>query len=646
MTIRTASKFLADHICGLSRLVALLVILLLAVGCAQTAQTPATPSPTPAATPSAAPALSASATPTPAKTPSPAPTAASGPAEGQPLVPGGPAYFPAKVAKESRAGEIFDKYSNTKLPLWTKAVYGGEVIASGTGWNPTVFLDPLRTSQISRNHYFPTLLTYDIGRCSLAGREGRFDTCDGQFAHHNEIFIIPSIFEKWEQKDTTTYVFTLRKGVLWPAVPPMTRSDRTVTIDDIIWFLNINKTEGVLRTNLTAIQKIEALDRNTLQMTLSSPEPELLRHLSHSSMGIFPKECYDDKGCLGSKQITPAPMLMTVSEARVRLVLERNPEYWLKGLPYIDRATWITIVDPSAQKAALIAGRITLAPSYASLTELEDLLPRLPGQWTAYAQTHLAAAQVIQGKMEGPMADARVRRAMTMAMDLVTGWNVAYEGFEMFSPLVSRDFFGPGFTMSLDQAGQWYQYNPQKAKQLLTEAGFPTGFTIPVATNAISGPNYDILLFLQSQWKKNLNVDLKITSFDPATYTQQRNEGTWQGLIWKNVYNDGAWATGQESISRLTKGSPLNTQRVDDAEISDIFSKYKLEQDPAKRVALLWQFEQRELDQVYELRLGTVNFLVPVPRWEMNGAGHWVTAYTGIYTNTGLSMRDPSRTPK
>lgn len=639
-------------------LLGLLAIVLLALACAKGEEkaSPATPAvkpaaqaaaPTPAPAPAAVPAPAQPVAPAPreeaaAKTSqpaaSPAPTKA-------PLVPGGPPFDQAKFS-QTRFAQILTQYDWHKLPLWTKATYGGE-LRGPTRWNPSTTLEYLRVQTLSRPSYAGMLLLIDMGLCSMVGRDD-FSKCKGEYARNNEIRIIPGIFEQWQQPDPLTYVFHIRRGVLWPAIPPMARQDREVTAEDIGWFLEITKKEGALQNNFNLVDKVEAVDRYTVRVKMQAPHAEFLRHMANTSMGIFPRECYEAKDCLGNKIVSPSPFLVAVSEPRVRAVLERNPEFYLKGLPYLDRIVLVDIPDVIRQKAAFTTRQIDVIGSITTESEILNIVKEAPGS-ASHSQAIMAGTIVLRPQLKGSLADVRVRRAMAMAMDQQSIWQASFDGFQIFPSLVSRDYFGADWYYSQDQAGPWYQFNPEKAKQLLGEAGYPNGFstTIMHTSGLVSGGYHDIVVAVQASWKKYLNIDAKIQYADPIAFSSAMYAGKWPDILSQTTYNINFWASAEEALLHLTKGQRLNLQQVDDPVISDLYLKQRSELDPAKRVALLWEFEQRELDQVYVFREGLVVGFQAKQPWEFNGASHQVAYFNSPLNGPSwLAMMDPSKQPK
>jgi peptide/nickel transport system substrate-binding protein len=616
-------------------------VLVLALACAKSGEkaAPATPTAAPAPAAPTAPAVA----PAPAK-PLTQEEAIAKYAEGKPLVPGGPPFYPRQLL-QTKGYQVHLKYHLTKLPLWEKAKYGGEVRGTNSVWASS--FNVLDNLVLSRTIYAGMLLMIDMGRCTMIGREGKFDTCNGQYAKNYEVAIIPGIFQRWEQPDPSTYIFHVRKGVLWPPHPLMKRTDREVTAEDTAWYLNTVKTEGILKDNFNLVNSIEAVDRYTVRVKMQSPHVEFLRHMSNTAMGLIAKECYDDKDCRkGQTIVTPAPFLFVPEESvlRQKFVLQKNPEFYLKGLPYIDRMVGTSITDPASQKAAFLTGKID-QQYLTNPAEVDNMLKQRPDIWV-HSSWVLAGSQVFRPQLKGPLADVRVRRAMAMTMDLPSVWEAGYGGHTTFVNLVSRDTFGPEWYYTLEQAGEYYQLNPARAKQLLTEAGYPNGFQISLVTSSTAGGWYDEQITVQANWKKHLNIDMKINQVDSTAYTAALYGRSWPNLLYQQGWNIAYWADQEGALIHMTKGQRLNLTEIDDPWISQQYLKQRGEFDPAKRAALLWEYEQYELQQIYFFRISVLTSFVTVQGWELNGASHEVTWFGIFNSPSWLSMLDTSKMPQ
>jgi peptide/nickel transport system substrate-binding protein len=472
-----------------------------------------------------------------------------------------------------------------------------------------------------------------------------FSVCEGKYSNNQAIVLVPGIFTQWQQPDPLTYVFTVRKGVLWPAIPPMNRTDREVTAEDIAWFLGITKQEGILKNNFALVKEFQATDRYTLKVVMQEPQADLLTNMAHTSMGIFSKECYAEKDCLGSKLISPGPFLIKESVPRQKGVFERNPEFHLKGMPYYDRIVLLEITDPSAQLAAFTTGKYDQYFTN-SFTQAKEIAQRNQGVQLHASGGIGGVSTMMRPFLSGPLADVRVRRAMAMVIDHPTMWEAAVEGFSLFPTVVSRDYYGSQFFMSLDQAGPWYEFNPEKAKQLLAEAGYAKGFSTQINFYSGIGLYQDYNLYFQAQWKKHLNIEAKINLTDRVAYNNMLYSSSWTGVMNTSAcWITSCWGTADDTFGLFVTGAPQNFAKISDPKIDELNRKQRGELDPAKRRQLLWEFEQYELDQIYLFRVGVATAWILMQPWEMNGASHETMWFTGLNGPTWIGMHDTSKYP-
>jgi peptide/nickel transport system substrate-binding protein len=549
-------------------------------------------------------------------------------------VPGGPRINPATVEKEQGVQELL-KYHANRLPLWTKAKYGGHITHVGT---VTTLTQNAITKPGRRNREYGKLLYYDTGLCSWVGRDADFSVCKGQYAVNDAILIVPGIFQRWEQPDPVTFFFHIRKGVLWPAVAPLGRPDRELTADDMKWYMDIVRREGVYRDSFIEVKTNEVLDRYTLKVTLEAPVPDFLRGIAMTG-SIIAKECYEEKGCPDNKLITPGQWLVQEFVPRQKIVFQKNPEFFLKGLPYVDLWTILNIVDPASQKSAYLTGQVTNYRTYDKY-ESASVAAKVPSG-KIHLQYNQGCGMCIRPKLEGPFADVRVRRALMLALDIRGLWDLSGTGNGVVPTDFGRDLYGFGksFYFSLDNASEWYQYNPERAKKLLAEAGYPNGFSTKITTSVASGVSWEQILGAQSMWKKNLNVDLTIQSVDSLAHQALARDKKWEGLY----YGGGSSITdGTTGFSVMLKGSPLNIQDIVDPVIEDLFIKARRELNPEKRVAFIWAAEQREMDQVYSFRINQHFPYDHMHAWEMNGADHAWEFYHSLGV-AWLTMIDPNK---
>lgn len=611
-------------------LVGVLFLLVLALACSKAAA--------PAAAPSAAPATSSVATPAPA-----APTTGTAPTPA-------PAVTAAASAEDSRyVVQFFNKYHPDKLRLWTKAFYGGEL--TGTGGASPVLFDSLNQASLQRPVAFGSLLGYDIGRCTMLKADGSlkddFSTCDGRRANNMAPVLFGGIAQKWAQPDPVTYVFTIRKGVMWPAIAPMTRANRELTAQDVAFWLQTIKRQGAWTTLMAPVANIEMVDQSTVKVTLSEPNAAFLFQMGNPSLGIFSKECFDEKDCIQTKIISPGPFLLKENETRVRSVWVKNPEYYLKGLPYLDGIRQIYITDPAAQFSGFVTGQLDFwsAPVPSAF---EAMLKRVPG---AQGQAELAVTGQTSFSMrvdKAPFNDARVRQAFSMAIDREAAYQACCEGYANTPMSIPWFDVGLEHPAPLSQLPDTYRYNPEKAKELWKAAGMPNSGEFRVVMNTSSGFTNDALLAISASVKKTLGVDLMRVVVDPVSFSAMVVSKDWGDGFYYSIYGvlGGAAFDSNTFLSQYYTNSPLNIENVADPKFDALYLAQRKELDPIKRRTALWNANNYEMSQVYRLWIGSYYTTVVMQPWVENGAGNVIAWASAFNVPSYVTMLDISKVPK
>lgn len=603
------------------------------------------------------PAKEGAATPAPAAAPAPSTTPAAAPAPAPPAAvvrpaPAGPNAFawqfplradrPRLTAGQEgeKGAQLMVQYGMDKLPIWTKANYGGQAVFSG-GVFPAN-LDPFKVLSGQRSTFGGTLMTFDNGRCS---RQGKADmtTCDGTRAEIYVAVLLPGVFERWEQPTALSYLFHINKSAVWPAIPPMNRTDRAVTAEDVVWFMQTQKNGGIMSGSFSLTDTIEAVDRSTVKVTMKEVDADFIRAMASASLAIVPKECYDLKGCLAEKFISPGPYLLRQFELRGPSLFERNPEYHVKGVPWLDSFRTTYIPDLAAQKAAFLTGKIDFYRAFRP-SELQGIQKERPGV-QALAAISLNGLLHYRVQLKGPMADVRVRKALALGVDWPTAWEVFNEGFTVAATEVSYEHLGLQMPVSLKDACEYYCFDLAKAKKLLADAGYPDGFEITMQTTGPSGAWYEINLAVQDQWLRNLGVKAKLFQVDSVAHGSSLRERTWRDLWYTVCYVGCAAPDATGPLLQHVSWSPQNYSGVNDPKVDDLFARIRRELDPVKRKDLLWEYQRYMWEMVYTFSMGNpLGFEIMQP-WELNATFHSQLWLGGVNGSTWTHMFDLSKLP-
>jgi peptide/nickel transport system substrate-binding protein len=275
--------------------------------------------------------------------------------------------------------------------------------------------------------------------------------------------VVPALAQSYKvSKDGREYTFSLQKGVLFHDGAPCTAADVKFSFERIL----DPKTAAPYRMFYEVIGSVQAPDPLTVKFTLKKIDSNFIFNLARGDAVIVPRQAVDQ---LKSLPIGTGPFKLAGWKRGDSVTLVRNPYYYIQGIPYLDKVIFKFIPDPSAQLAALRAGDVDviaydLSPENVVLVEKDPGFKVLKGNTT----TEVILAMNHSRK---PFNVRRVREAMTLAIDRQAVIQGAVAGIG--TPIGSH--MDPTNPYYVNLTGL-YPYNPEKARQLLTEAGYPDGF--------------------------------------------------------------------------------------------------------------------------------------------------------------------------
>ena len=298
--------------------------------------------------------------------------------------------------------------------------------------------------------------------------------------------ILPDLAEKWEYKDSTTLIFSLRKGVRFHKKPPV--NAREVVADDVKYSLERFRAKSPIRARFDPVQSIDVVDRYTVRIVLKEPFAPFLNHLASAAhTAILPREAEERFKDFNSPEavIGTGPFVLKSYERGVRIVFERNPDYYMPGLPYLDAVTFEIVPDQAARLALLRTNKIELAHWWGFLSpEDGKALKRTNPEMVVSPHMIADVGHIFMRTDQPPFNDVRVRRAVSLAIDRKS-WNDALlygEGCIDSGPVPCAMTEWKLDAAKLDATQRKYMigYDPTEAKRLLADAGFPRGFTAPL----------------------------------------------------------------------------------------------------------------------------------------------------------------------
>jgi peptide/nickel transport system substrate-binding protein len=274
--------------------------------------------------------------------------------------------------------------------------------------------------------------------------------------------MVPSLAERWYTTDNKNYTFFLRKGVRFSTGRELKAADVKFALDRAV----NPETKHPYRTQYDVIQDVIVKDDHTVTVTLKRVDATFLYTLARQGSVIYPREAVDS---LKSQPVGTGPFTVAEWVRGDRIVLVKNKDYWVKGLPKLDRVVYRFIPDPNSTLAALKAGDIDVSSFGIGPESVGELQKDARYQVIVGDNTNDVTLSMNNSKK--PYSDKKVRLAITHAINKEEVLKGAMFGYGKI--LGSNvDPTNPFFV----DVSKRVPHDPAKAKKLLAEAGYPNGF--------------------------------------------------------------------------------------------------------------------------------------------------------------------------
>ncbi|MBV4474598.1 ABC transporter substrate-binding protein [Pseudomonas sp. B2M1-30] len=366
--------------------------------------------------------------------------------------------------------------------------------------------------------------------------------------------VIPGLATSWDiSPDGLSYTFHLREGVKFHTTPYF-KPTREFNADDVLFTFNrmINKddpfrkaypTEFPYFTDMgmdTNITKIDKVDDHTVKFTLKEVDAAFIQNMAMSFASVQSAEyaaqlLKEGKAAdINQKPIGTGPFVFKSYQKDSNIRYTGNKDYWKPEDVKIDNLIFAITTDPSVriQKLKKNECQVTLFPRPADLAGLKaDPALKMPDQ-AGFNLGYIAynVMDKVKGSNEpNPLADLRVRQAMDMSVNKPQIIDSVYQGAGQLAVNAM-----PPTQWSYDTTIKDAKYDPEKAKELLKEAGVKEGTEIVLWAMPVQrpyNPNAKLMAeMLQSDWKK-IGLNVKIVSYEWGEYIKRSKGGENQAMI-------------------------------------------------------------------------------------------------------------------
>lgn len=437
--------------------------------------------------------------------------------------------------------------------------------------------------------------------------------------------IIPDLAEAWDvASDGKTVTFHLRKGVMFHSGHPFTSADAKFSIDRIRGA--ITQGPGALpnaprKDLLRAIDRVDTPDDATAVLHMAYPQASFFGFMANQLNAPMYSKQWIEAGHDPAKEVNgTGPFKFKEYIPGTSIELVKNDKYWNQGRPYLDGVKTYIVPDANTVVASLRTGQMmftTLNPVQAAPLKADIESGAIKNLEVLEVPPGLTSAHLYMNTTVAPFNDARVRKAVTLAVD--RSELVKLRGETGVSNVSGWLIPGTFWALPPDELAKIPGYGPNKeqeraqARQLLADAGYPNGLSMKMPTR--NTPDA-ALLWADQLAKVGIKLELEVlvdAALDPRLMNhdfQIAQRGAFAGTT-----EDPDTFYGQF----LTCGAPRNYSGWCDQKFQDMFSQQSQTLDREARRKIVWDIERYVLEQAPTLPAGSSSSMIWIKNKAMNG---------------------------
>lgn len=427
--------------------------------------------------------------------------------------------------------------------------------------------------------------------------------------------IIPDLAEKWEiSPDGLTYTFYLRKGVKWHDGKPFTSADAKITIDRMAFWKEYKIVSPRGQQLFFALDRVETPTDDTVKVSLKHPSASFLSNIASGAVMVLPKHILDVKGDMKKDAIGTGAFKFKSWNFGVSMEMVKNPDYFVKGLPYLDGITFYVIKDSATRFAAFRTGQVKMtgigSPAM-SHSQAELARRELADKITVAQHPALRRFMFFSNVKRKPWDDLKVRKAADLTLDRQGAIKLHDNVGTIGAALDPKGVWGikesdmtkrPGYRQPKDA-------DVAEAKKLLADAGYPTGLKAGMLTRS-TGDTPQVAEVMKEQLGK-IGIDVTLEPKETAVAEDRANRHDFDTMCWAvaDPFDDPDIAIG----GYYTTGTGRNYGAFSDKAIDQLYEKQSRTLDTAERKKLVIEIQERLLEvSIY-----------PILFWDVYNLGFW-----------------------
>lgn len=397
--------------------------------------------------------------------------------------------------------------------------------------------------------------------------------------------VVPDLAESWEQTSDTEWTIKIKEGVKFT-------DGKEMTSEDVKYSLDRSKTMPKVQHVLSEVASVDIVDTYTVKITTNVPFSPFLYTLVHAGASIVPAGTEDFSTPVGSG---PYKFVEWVSGDKV--VLEKNADYFdADNMGQMNKIIFKVIPEGTSRTIALETGEVDIVDELPN-NDIQKVTDN--DALTLYESASTRIDYFGMNNAKAPFDNQLVRQAMNYAIDKEAVMIVAING----AGIEGTSVLAPSM---LGFKGADYSYDPEKAKALLAEAGYPDGFKITIWA---SGDERKRIAEVIQANLLEVGITAEIEMLEWGTYLDGLMKGDEEAYVL-------GWTSNPDPDSTLTplfhseSIGGMNFSRINDTKIDEYITSARAELDTAKRVTIYNDFHTYIMDKAPIVPLFVKNNLV------------------------------------
>jgi len=411
--------------------------------------------------------------------------------------------------------------------------------------------------------------------------------------------IVPDLADSWAwSSDNLSLTFKLHQGVKWHDGKPFTSADVKCTFD-----LLQGKGKDKFRKNprkdlFNNISEVTTNGDYEVTLHLKRPQPSILSMLATGYTPMY--SCHVSAAQMRTHPIGTGPFKFVEFKQNESIKLEKNPDYWKKGLPYLDGIEYTIITNRATAVLAFVAGKVDATfPTEMTAALVKDIKQQDPTAVCEIAPINVSTNLIIN-RENPPFNNIELRRAMAMALDRKAFIDIIFQGQAdaggtLLPPPEGVWGLPPDQLKTLPGYGDVAK-DREKARAIMTKLGYGPNnpLKIKVATRNLATYRDPAAVLIDQL--KTIYIEGEL---DPVESSQ------WFAKVARNDYQVGLNLTGngiddpdQAFYENYACGSERNYTHYCNKELEALFDKQSVETNIEKRKQMVWDIDKKLQEDV------------------------------------------------